>query len=91
MSHMTLHNNLMKFPKLNLPITLPKIPLNPFKQLLRGGAEKKRRSMSKSGTPKTLPGSYPLGTRRKGVNGKMFQVDFEGTKLVWKRCIRGSC
>ena len=50
----------------------------------------KKRSLKKF-TPKQSAYSLELGTKRKGRDGKMYQVNYKGTKLVWERCIKSKC
>jgi hypothetical protein len=59
----------------------------------------KRRSVRKSHKKSSLKHSSPsvrasklsLGTKKKGRNGKMYQVVMKGKKYGWKVCKKGSC
>jgi len=54
---------------------------------LLGGAKKSRSKKRSLGIPSQSPKSLPLGTKKKGRNGKMYQVNFKGKKLIWERCV----
>jgi hypothetical protein len=60
-----------------------------------GGARKSRAkshySVRKVKTPKTSPTSFSLGIKRKGRDGKMYQVGMKGNKYVWERCVKSRC
>lgn len=51
-----------------------------------------KRSQKKNiSTPKQSPYFFPLGTKKKGRDGKMYQVNFKGNKLTWEKCVKGYC